>query len=62
MAADECFEREQLRVDRLDGLEFDVTFQLDGDLGHDHDHGHDNDKHHSHNDNLDGIQWVVSLL
>jgi len=55
-------------VDRLDRLEFDITFQLDGDLGHDHDHdhdhddNHDNDKHCSHNDNLAGIQWVVSLL
>jgi len=52
-------------VDRLDRLEFDVTFQLDGDLDHHHHHhppNHDNNKHYSYNDNLAGIQWDVSIL
>jgi len=49
-------------VDRLDRLEFDVTFQLDGCLDGHHHHNHDNNKHYSHNDNFACIQWDVSIL
>jgi len=56
-------------VDRLDGLEFDVTFQLDSSFHDDHHHyfcadddHYDNDKPCSHNDKLAGVQWIISIL